>query len=525
VADFDVQSLEKIAVYIGDRDHKRAAELALTLRSAGAGVVRAFVSIATLIEALGTIMPDVIILGDDFDPAVFPFIRDIRHGRIGTNPFVIVTVVVAAVGADAARRAMQAGSDDIIARPVKEDQIMQRLRRLATNRQAFVVTSDYFGPDRRGKSRASSMRRMNVPNTFLHKTNGKDLSPAAVRSLVDAAMIDAFRARLDSHGYRLCFMCNLINEAYDGESVTDEVKENLVVLVEVLRDASRTARRLNGEGLALACAALAQRVEDIAGRYRTPTTEDRNLLQMIASTMAMTLRPRMSVEELRREAEAAAHVYRQKPRDRFPPILDLQGEEEPPADHAIKIMFVPKGEYLFREGEPAVAVYIVASGTIGIYRWREGQSLPVTKVRAGEFFGEMATADGSPHRTSAIALEDTTISLMAREGIEQMMTAADPLIRSVVGALTSSLRMAHEAYTPKSRHVLDSVREMQEQVSGIMAYLASPSAPEALKAEAGAIAAQLRTVTAELVDLVSARPEIDRRTPAIPAPHELRGSV
>jgi hypothetical protein len=101
------------------------------------------------------------------------------------------------------------------------------------------------------------------------------------------------------------------------------------------------------------------------------------------------------------------------------------------------------------------------------------------------------------------------------------MAASDPLVRSVLQMLVYSLRMVHDVYTPKSRHVSDSVSEMKEQVAAIASYLESPSAPAALRVEGANVAARLKTVTEDLLALIARHPQLDPRTPAVPIASEL----
>ncbi|TAL02839.1 MAG: cyclic nucleotide-binding domain-containing protein [Rhodospirillaceae bacterium] len=526
MAEFGPRSLEKVVAFIGERDDQTRKELHQILTRAGVKMVSAQDNLPGLIALIGKIAPDLIMVGDDLDPKIFDFIRDIRHNKLGTNPFVLVTTLVAPERAEAVKRALQSGTDDIIVKPVKEDQLLQRLRRVTLNRQAFVVTSDYLGPDRRGKGRPSKIRRINVLNTMLEKASGQTVDAETMRVAVDNSMNEVLHGRLDSHGYRLSFVCDLIIGAYESKNVTPEVREKLLVLVDVLKDAARTAHRLKETELAILCGSLTKQVLAIADHYETPTDADMELLHKINKAVVAAVKPRASAEQLQQEAEEGAKAYQQRDREEFASGADIQrSANEPPVDMVdepvIEILPLPKGKYLFRQGDPATAAYIVTSGVIAIYKEKDGQRLPIAKVRKGEFFGEMAIVDGTQRRASAFALEDSTLSLVAKDMIEQKMSDSDPLVRSVVQMLINSLRMVHDVYTPKSRHVSDSVREIKEQVATIVGYVESPTAPAGLKGEGASVAAQLKAVTDEMVNLIERHPDLDPRTPALPADQEL----
>jgi DNA-binding response OmpR family regulator len=528
MVEFGPRALEKVVALVGERDDAARKEVQRTLTQAGVKLITAVDNLPALVKAMGKVAADLIILGDDLDPGVFDFIRDIRHNKIGSNPFVLVTTLVAPERVEAVKLALQSGTDDVIVRPIKEDQLIQRLRRVALNRQSFVVTSDYLGPDRRGKNRPSNIRRINVLNTMLEKASGRKVDEATIRNSVEESMNGVLHGRLDSDGYRLGFVCNIIITAYESGNITPEVKSKLITLAEVLTDAARTAHRLKEVELAMLCGSLTSQVTAIAERYQSPTEADIALLHKINKAVVTAVRPGANATQAQQDAKDGAQVYQQRPRDEFASASDIQrsiDEEDVDVidEPAIEILPLQKGQYLFRQGDPATAAYIVTSGTVAIYKEKDGERLPIAKVRKGEFFGEMAIVDGTERRASAFALEDTTLSIVAKDMIEGKMAASDPLVRSLVHMLINSLRMVHDVYTPKSRHVSDSVREIKEQVGALVGYVASPSAPAGLKAESGELIDRLETAIAEMVALIESSPGLDPRTPALPVEGELSG--
>ena len=65
------------------------------------------------------------------------------------------------------------------------------------------------------------------------------------------------------------------------------------------------------------------------------------------------------------------------------------------------------GEYIFREGDPGLGMYIVEQGTVSIVS--ESRSRELSRLRKGEFFGEMALFNDRPRNASAVAFEDTRL--------------------------------------------------------------------------------------------------------------------
>jgi CRP-like cAMP-binding protein/DNA-binding response OmpR family regulator len=522
----DPKNMERVIAFIAERDEGTASGLAQILTQAGVKDVSTYTQLGDLRNALEQVTPDLIIISADLDPGVFAFIRDIRHSKLGANPFLLITTLVEGDQVAAVKKTMQAGTDDIIIKPIKEDQLLQRLRRVTVNRQAFVVTSDYLGPDRRAKSRPSSIRRIQVLNTMLEKANGKDVQAEEIKTAVEGSMNDVLHARLDSNSYRLGFICNIIIDAYKTNNVTPDVKEKILVLVDVLRDAAKTAERIHETELGLLCGSLAKDVEGIAERYLTPTERDLKVIQKLMRAVMMAVKPHVPPAQLERETREAAENYLKHQREHFPRAQEIQRHpDEDPVETVdepvIEIMPVAKGQTVFKQGERATSAYIVASGSIAVYRDINGKQAPVARLRKGEFFGEMAIIDGTPRRATAIALEECTLSLISKDTIERKVAAADPLIAQYMHIFIDSLRQVPETFSPKGRNIQDFASELRLQASNIERLVHSSQSPE-ITSEGAAPLARLQSLVGDICGLLEQGAPKDPRLSATPSAHELR---
>ncbi len=69
-----------------------------------------------------------------------------------------------------------------------------------------------------------------------------------------------------------------------------------------------------------------------------------------------------------------------------------------------------ENEPIFWEGEPGVGMYIVQSGSVGIYKITPDRGKEeIAILHAGEFFGELALLDESPRSATCISREKSTI--------------------------------------------------------------------------------------------------------------------
>ena len=119
-----------------------------------------------------------------------------------------------------------------------------------------------------------------------------------------------------------------------------------------------------------------------------------------------------------------------------------------------------------------------------------------------------------------MALEDSTLSLVSKDMIEEKLAKSDKMIRMVLRMLSNSLKVVHDAYAPKGRNVVDSVGEMKEQALHVQSYVDNVAVP-AVKKEGARSVKSIMELTNSIAKLVESVPDLDRRTPAVPSEKEL----
>ena len=117
--------------------------------------------------------------------------------------------------------------------------------------------------------------------------------------------------------------------------------------------------------------------------------------------------------------------------------------------------FIPKGDAIFRDGDPGEAAYLIESGTMGIFKTVEGEEIQLATMSNGELLGEMAIIDGFARMAHAIALEDSVVVTIPRAGIDAMLAKQNPLIKTLIQILVDNLRNVHEIYMKRPRSVQD----------------------------------------------------------------------
>ncbi len=71
-----------------------------------------------------------------------------------------------------------------------------------------------------------------------------------------------------------------------------------------------------------------------------------------------------------------------------------------------RIVRVPKGEYFFRQGDPASSLFVLESGLARVNKTGDDQSFDLGFIHEGECFGEVAWIDQSSRSANVIADND-----------------------------------------------------------------------------------------------------------------------
>ena len=257
------------------------------LRQQGLRNLRGVAKIDDLIDELKADPADLIAVADTLGDEGFKCIRDMRHNKIGSNPFAVVTFMVSPDNQNGVKRAVMAGADDVMVKPVAPGKIVARAQHIAYNRIPFIATTEYIGPNRRRDGRKSDIPLINVINTLKAKLDGKEIKADVLSQAVAAGFKSIRTAQLDSQGLRLGYVCNLILKAYDENTLDEELEHNLLVLVQCLDEAADAATEVNEPELSEICAKMGRRIEELASHYATPDEKSLTLIQTLTKAFQM----------------------------------------------------------------------------------------------------------------------------------------------------------------------------------------------------------------------------------------------
>ena len=102
---------------------------------------------------------------------------------------------------------------------------------------------------------------------------------------------------------------------------------------------------------------------------------------------------------------------------------------------------VPRGKYVFREGEAGASMYVIVEGRVRISRQLPGMGEEALAIlNPGAAFGEMAVVEESARSADAIAHEGEAVLLrIGRDPLDQLLFTDKELAYSVLWALVRTL--------------------------------------------------------------------------------------
>ncbi|MGE3333133.1 MAG: hypothetical protein AB7I36_05780 [Rhodospirillaceae bacterium] len=290
MANLDRENLKKATVYIGETNYYERNKLRDMFLAQGLKQVVCHANIESLRGLIAEVPPDLLVLADNFDPAIYGLVRDIRFQRLSDNPFMLISMLVSANRREALDLAIEAGVDDIIIKPVAADRIQERLKLVTFHRRPFIAVDGYVGPERKAEDRAAGVKRFPVVNTLLEKVNGRDMDKLALKAAVEGSLQKVLQAQLDSQSFRLGEVCERLVQAYDTNMIGDEVQTDLHTLAGVLRDASKVADKLKDVQLSQLCLSLAANVDGIADHYDDPSSVEIDLIRKVTAAFSMAMK-------------------------------------------------------------------------------------------------------------------------------------------------------------------------------------------------------------------------------------------
>lgn len=273
------ERFDKVTVVIADPDHKARTIAKQTLIKAGFRKILTGHNLAFVKQSFDVEMPELLIAETNLPDGDFAeFVNDLRHHKIGNNPFLVVSALAANPTPELVKKVIQAGADDLLSKPFDVPTLMRRVGRLIHQRKPFVVTGDYVGPTRQAKSQKEASAEQFVPPNTLKARALNEGSVDEVQAMVDAAIQSVNTKALESHADDINELVTIVTPRLG----TGQVDATARLCLDRLRYAAEDAnRRLDGtqyDHVSELCQTLLRIVNNIRNSGGVPATRDVQLL-------------------------------------------------------------------------------------------------------------------------------------------------------------------------------------------------------------------------------------------------------
>ena len=103
---------------------------------------------------------------------------------------------------------------------------------------------------------------------------------------------------------------------------------------------------------------------------------------------------------------------------------------------------VPKGSYLFHEGDPSHGFYIVQTGAINVHRVNAvGKEQVIHVFRPGESFAEGTLGTDKGYPADARAVDESQVMLVQKSGMLALLRRQPELALRMLGSMSAHLRI------------------------------------------------------------------------------------
>lgn len=301
-------------ILFGEPEGSLRQALRLALSREGFEGIMDFDRSKSLREAVIKGQPDLVILDSEMDSgAADAMIQEIRHGKLGENPFVPVIVTIWEPTQEVVRRVASSGTDDIMVKPLSPGQILDRIKVLVRARKPFVVTSDYIGPDRRkDESRESEIPQIEVPNTLRSKIQGEKIDRAALAKAIENAQESINDQKLKRNAFQVAFLVEVVLPEFKKREISGTLLSGLDKLLEIGRDTAARVKGTKWNHISELCSSLMRVTSSLRDTVEQPEKKEIDLLKPLSEAIMAALHPDESSADIAGQISSAVEGYKQR---------------------------------------------------------------------------------------------------------------------------------------------------------------------------------------------------------------------
>lgn len=299
------EKFDTVTVIVADPDPRARTAAKRTLVQAGFRKILTGHSLAFVRESFQVEMPELLIAETDLpDGSLTEFIHDVRHHKVGNNPFLVISALTSNPTPEMVRDVIQSGADDLLSKPFDVQTLLRRVGRLIHERKPFIVTGDYVGPTRKPKSvKEANADQFDAPNTLKARALNEG-SVDEVQQMVDAAIQQTNVKALEAHANDIDELVGLVVPRLQTGAVDATAKLCLERLRYATEDATRRLGGTKYQHVSELTGALLRVVAGISASGGQPAHKDVLLLVPLNKAIQLGFDPKADVATARQISQA-----------------------------------------------------------------------------------------------------------------------------------------------------------------------------------------------------------------------------
>ena len=131
---------------------------------------------------------------------------------------------------------------------------------------------------------------------------------------------------------------------------------------------------------------------------------------------------------------------------RAPLFADLEAHSLAAIENELTLLVLPGGAPLFRQGEPADAIFVVAAGCLGVFRHEDENSadepLLIAEIPPGNIVGEMSLLSHGQRTRSVAALRDSEVWRLPRSAFDKLTSRHPEVLPTLMRSVAARNAMA-----------------------------------------------------------------------------------
>ena len=126
-------------------------------------------------------------------------------------------------------------------------------------------------------------------------------------------------------------------------------------------------------------------------------------------------------------------------------------------------IFVKAGVKFIHEGEEQAHAFLIQSGRVSVYTYRDDKRVNLAVLETGEIIGEMALVTGGVRTANVEALENCTLIRISRQEFEDRLENSEQVIRTVINMLCKRVTVINDSLISKVS-ALENLHDAAEEV-------------------------------------------------------------